>query len=44
MGERAGLDGAAILDILNRKRDKLGINKKAQRKMYDMKDRRALNV
>ncbi|MFI5381404.1 MAG: anaerobic carbon-monoxide dehydrogenase catalytic subunit, partial [Tepidisphaerales bacterium] len=34
----------AVMAIINRKREKLGINKKAQRKMYDMKDRRALSV
>jgi anaerobic carbon-monoxide dehydrogenase catalytic subunit len=34
----------AIMAILNRKREKLGINRKAERKLYDMKDRRALNV
>ncbi len=33
-----------IMEIINRKRDKLGINKKTQRKLFDMKDRRALNV
>jgi carbon-monoxide dehydrogenase catalytic subunit len=33
-----------ILEILDRKREKLGINKKAQRKLMDMKDRRALSV
>jgi anaerobic carbon-monoxide dehydrogenase catalytic subunit len=33
-----------IMEIINRKREKLGINRKAERKLYDMKDRRALNV
>ncbi len=33
-----------IMEILDRKRAKLGINKKAQRKLLDMKDRRALSV
>ena len=33
-----------IMEILDRKREKLGINKKAQRKLLDMKDRRALGV
>jgi anaerobic carbon-monoxide dehydrogenase catalytic subunit len=35
---------AAIMEIINRKRDRLGINRKAERKLYDMKDRRALDV
>ncbi|MEI8196825.1 MAG: anaerobic carbon-monoxide dehydrogenase catalytic subunit [Phycisphaerae bacterium] len=35
---------AKIMEILDRKREKLGINKKAQRKLMDMKDRRALSV
>jgi anaerobic carbon-monoxide dehydrogenase catalytic subunit len=35
---------AKIVEILDRKREKLGINKKLQRKAMDMKDRRALNV
>ncbi|MDD2765154.1 MAG: anaerobic carbon-monoxide dehydrogenase catalytic subunit [Opitutaceae bacterium] len=35
---------AAIMDIINRRRERLGINRKAERKLYDMKDRRALNV
>jgi carbon-monoxide dehydrogenase catalytic subunit len=34
----------AIMEIINRRREKLGINRKAQRKMFDMKDRRALDV
>jgi len=33
-----------IMDILNDAREKLGINKKAERKLLDMKDRRELNV
>jgi len=33
-----------IMDLLNRRREKLGINKKVERKLYDMKDRRELNV
>jgi len=33
-----------IMELLNRKREKLGINKKAERKLYDMKDRRELDV
>ena len=32
----------AILKIINERRDKLGINKKAERKLMDMKDRREL--
>ena len=35
---------AKIVELLDRRREKLGINKKAQRKALDMKDRRALNV
>jgi carbon-monoxide dehydrogenase catalytic subunit len=35
---------SAIMEILNRKRERLGINRQAQRKLYDMKDRRALSV
>jgi anaerobic carbon-monoxide dehydrogenase catalytic subunit len=35
---------AAILDILQRRRARLGINRQSERKQYDMKDRRALNV
>jgi len=35
---------AAILELLNRKRERLGINRQAERKLYDMKDRRALSV
>jgi carbon-monoxide dehydrogenase catalytic subunit len=33
-----------ILAILDRAREKLGINRKMERKLYDMKDRRELNV
>ena len=33
-----------IMEIINRKRERLGINRKAERKLYDMKDRRALDV
>jgi len=33
-----------IMNLLNDKRDKLGINKKAERKLYDMKDRRGMDV
>jgi carbon-monoxide dehydrogenase catalytic subunit len=33
-----------IMDIINDAREKLGINKKAERKLLDMKDRRELNV
>ena len=32
------------MELLTQKRTKLGINKKAERKLYDMKDRRALDV
>ncbi len=35
---------AKIMEIIDQKREKLGINKKVQRKVLDMKDRRALNV
>ena len=31
-----------IIEILNKKREALGINKKSERKLLDMKDRRAL--
>lgn len=34
----------AILEIINRRRERLGINRKAERKLFDMKDRRALSV
>jgi anaerobic carbon-monoxide dehydrogenase catalytic subunit len=33
-----------IIKILDEKREKLGINKKVERKLFDMKDRRAANV
>jgi carbon-monoxide dehydrogenase catalytic subunit len=33
-----------IMEILNKARDKLGINKKMERKLMDMKDRRELDV
>ncbi|MDR3239123.1 MAG: anaerobic carbon-monoxide dehydrogenase catalytic subunit [Clostridiales bacterium] len=31
-----------IIELLNKKRDALGINRKTERKMFDMKDRRAM--
>jgi anaerobic carbon-monoxide dehydrogenase catalytic subunit len=34
----------AILQIINERREKLGINRKAERKLMDMKDRRELGV
>jgi carbon-monoxide dehydrogenase catalytic subunit len=34
----------AIMEIINRRRERLGINRKSERKLYDMKDRRAMNV
>ena len=33
-----------IMEIIVRKRERLGINRQAERKLYDMKDRRALDV
>jgi carbon-monoxide dehydrogenase catalytic subunit len=33
-----------ILQIINERREKLGINRKAERKLMDMKDRRELSV
>lgn len=33
-----------VLDLLDKKRVRLGINKKAERKLYDMEDRRKLDV
>jgi carbon-monoxide dehydrogenase catalytic subunit len=33
-----------IMTILDEAREKLGINKKAERKLFDMKDRRVINV
>ncbi|HQP48129.1 MAG TPA: anaerobic carbon-monoxide dehydrogenase catalytic subunit [Spirochaetota bacterium] len=34
----------AIMDIINKRRDKLGINRQVERKLLDMKDRRELGV
>jgi carbon-monoxide dehydrogenase catalytic subunit len=36
--------GILILDLLDKDRERLGINRKFQRKLFDMKDRRNLNV
>jgi len=38
--------GAAdvVIDLLDKKRERLGINRKAERKLYDMEDRRKLDV
>jgi carbon-monoxide dehydrogenase catalytic subunit len=36
--------GKKIISIIDDARDKLGINKKVERKLYDMKDRRVHNV
>ena len=33
-----------IMEIINQKREQLGINRKAERRLYDMRDRRTLNV
>jgi len=33
-----------VMQLLDKKREKLGINKKVERKLYDMKDRRELDV
>lgn len=33
-----------VLELIERKRDRLGINRKLERKLFDMKDRRELNV
>ncbi len=33
-----------VMEILNRKRERLGINRRAERRLFDMKDRRALDV
>jgi carbon-monoxide dehydrogenase catalytic subunit len=33
-----------VLKLLNQRREKLGINKKAERKLMDMRDRREINV
>jgi anaerobic carbon-monoxide dehydrogenase catalytic subunit len=39
------LDAAKwILERIDAKREKLGINQKAERKLFDMKDRRAAHV
>lgn len=35
---------ARVLELLNRRRERLGINKKAERKLMDMKDRRGIHV
>jgi carbon-monoxide dehydrogenase catalytic subunit len=35
---------AKILELIQRKRERLGIHRQAARKLYDMKDRRALEV
>jgi hypothetical protein len=32
------------MELITKLREKLGINKKAERKLYDMKDRRELDV
>ena len=42
--ETAGLAFAKIMMLLDDAREKLGINKKFERKLYDMKDRRVINV
>jgi anaerobic carbon-monoxide dehydrogenase catalytic subunit len=33
-----------VIDLLDKKRERLGINRKAERKLYDMEDRRKLDV
>ena len=33
-----------MIEHIEKKRDNLGINKKAERKLYDMEDRRSLSV
>jgi carbon-monoxide dehydrogenase catalytic subunit len=33
-----------VVDLLDKKRERLGINRKAERKLYDMEDRRKLDV
>lgn len=38
----AATAAAKIMELLDKKREKLGINRQAQRKLLDMKDRRAL--
>jgi anaerobic carbon-monoxide dehydrogenase catalytic subunit len=35
---------ALVIDLLDRKRERLGINRKAERKLFDMEDRRKLDV
>ena len=35
---------ALVVDLLDKKRERLGINRKAERKLYDMEDRRKLDV
>ncbi len=42
--ETASLAFTKIMDILDDAREKLGINKKFERKLFDMKDRRVINV
>jgi carbon-monoxide dehydrogenase catalytic subunit len=42
--ETAELAFSKIMVILDEAREKLGINKKFERKLYDMKDRRVINV
>ena len=40
----AGVATLFALEIIEQRRDKLGINRKAERKLMDMKDRRELGV
>jgi carbon-monoxide dehydrogenase catalytic subunit len=42
--ETAALAFTKIMAILDEKREKLGINKKLERKLFDMKDRRVIDV
>jgi carbon-monoxide dehydrogenase catalytic subunit len=42
--EDPALAADRIVEMLNGARDRLGINKKAERKLYDMKDRRDSSV
>ena len=42
--EDAGKATTTIIKLLDESRDKLGINKKMKRKLFDMKDRRELDV
>jgi len=42
--ETAGLAFTKIMALLDDAREKLGINRKVERKLYDMKDRRVINV